>query len=149
VSTLVGERTGTVWAAAWLGLAALATANGTLRTLGYEKRLGELRAHQLSTGLLVSAISTYTWWLQRRVPLPTRRAALVVGAGWALGTLGFELGLGRGVLHRPWPVLLADYDLAAGRIWVLVPITTAAAPAVARALQDRPRAGRRLMEDKA
>jgi hypothetical protein len=34
-------------------------------------------------------------------------------------------------------VVLADYDLAAGRIWVLVPIATVIAPAVARALQNR------------
>jgi hypothetical protein len=128
-------RTWAVWGAAWLGLAAVATANGTVRTLGYEERMGELRAHQLSTGLLVAVLWAYVWLLHRRCPLPTTRSALGIGAGWTLLTLGFEFGLGRGVLHRPWSVLLADYDLTSGRIWVLVPIATAAAPALVRAAQ--------------
>jgi hypothetical protein len=33
--------------------------------------------------------------------------------------------------------MLADYDLGAGRIWILVPIWTAVAPAVVRSAQLR------------
>ncbi len=130
-------RTWAVWGAGWVGLAAVGTVNGTVRTLGYEERMGELRAHQLSTALLVTVIGAYAWLLHRRCPLPTTRSALGMGAGWALLTLAFEFGLGRGVLHRPWPALLADYDLASGRVWVLVPLATAAAPALVRAAQTR------------
>jgi hypothetical protein len=60
-----------------------------------------------------------------------------VGAVWALLTLAFEFGVGHYLLNRPWSVLLADYDLRAGRIWVLVPIAMAVAPALVRALQTR------------
>jgi hypothetical protein len=55
--------------------------------------------------------------------------------------LWFEFGFGHYVLGTPWAELLADYDLSRGRIWVLVPIATAAAPALARAVQTR-RTGR-------
>lgn len=130
-------RTWGVWVAGWLGLAAIGTANGTLRSLGYEDRFGDLAAHQLATQLLIAALLGYTWLLHRWRPLPSSRTAIGIGGVWALLTLAFEFGVGHYVLGRPWSVLLADYDLTAGRIWVLVPITTVIAPIVVRALQHR------------
>jgi hypothetical protein len=127
------------WIAGWVGLSAVATLNGTVRTLGYERWLGELAAHQVSTVLLIGALLGYTWVLHTWRPLPDRRTALEVGAAWALLTLAFEFGLGHYVLGRPWSVLLGDYDLTAGRVWVLVPIATAVAPVVVRELQARRR----------
>jgi hypothetical protein len=50
-------------------------------------------------------------------------------------TLTFEFGWGGLVEGLSWPTMLADYDLTAGRIWVLVPIWTAMAPAVVRRIQ--------------
>jgi len=47
-------------------------------------------------------------------------------------TLAFELGWGRFVEHLAWSTMLADYDLTAGRIRVLVPIGILVAPALAR-----------------
>jgi hypothetical protein len=113
--------------------------NGTLRTLGYEHRLGDLAAHQLATQLLIAALLGYTWLLHDRRPLPSARTAFGIGGLWALLTLAFEFGVGHYVLGRPWSVLLADYDLAAGRIWELVPIATMIAPALVRAMQNRRR----------
>ena len=60
----------------------------------------------------------------------TLRAALVVGLGWLLMTLAFEFGFGR-LRGRSWAELLVDYDLRAGRIWVLVLVVTALAPLLA------------------
>jgi len=77
------------------------------------------------------------WVLHRRVPLPDTGTATAVGGVWALLTLGFEFGFGHYVLGTPWAELLADYDLSRGRIWVLIPIATAAAPALVRAVQTR------------
>lgn len=45
---------------------------------------------------------------------------------WEL-TLGFEFGAGR-YAGKPWSVILADYDVMRGRLWVLVPIITFLAP---------------------
>jgi hypothetical protein len=44
----------------------------------------------------------------------------------------FEFGWGGLVEGLSWATMLADYDVTAGRIWVLVPIWTALAPVVVR-----------------
>jgi hypothetical protein len=36
--------------------------------------------------------------------------------------------VGHCVLHKPWPTLLADYDITRGRICIAVLITTLLAP---------------------
>ena len=56
------------------------------------------------------------------------------GMSWVVMTLGFEFGSGRLVGKLAWSELLADYDVRAGRIWVLVPLWTAVAPEVMRRL---------------
>ena len=40
----------------------------------------------------------------------------------------FEFGIGHFVFKKPWPELLADYNIAKGRIWILVLVATATAP---------------------
>jgi hypothetical protein len=47
------------------------------------------------------------------------------------------------LLDRPSSVLLADYDLTAGQIWVLVPIATAVAPCSGPDAADSAAAGPR------
>jgi hypothetical protein len=130
-------RTWRVWAPAWLGVLALAFANGTARAAGYQRVVGETAARQIATAVLLALIAGYVWQVHRRAPLPDGGTALAVGGVWALLTLGFEFGFGHYVLHTPWEELLADYDVARGRFWVLVPIATLVMPAVVRALQAR------------
>src|SRR5918997_1781576 len=43
-----------------------------------------------------------------------------VGAFWLVLTVLFEFGFGRGVDGKSWSDLLADYNLAEGRLWPLV-----------------------------
>jgi hypothetical protein len=50
-----------------------------------------------------------------------------VGIGWTLATSAFELLAGR-LSGRSWSEVLGDYDLASGRIWPLVLLTTLLAP---------------------
>ena len=69
-----------------------------------------------------------------RHPIPDAKHAWVVGMSWAVMTLGFEFGFGRLVAKLAWSELLADYDVRAGRLWVLVPLRTAVAPEVMRRL---------------
>lgn len=116
-----------VWMSAWLGIAGLAIGNGALREQVLVPRLGEQRAHQVSTGLLLTGIWGCAAALSHVRPLPDRAAALRVGAAWAGCTAAFETGLG---LARGLPVsrLVADYDVRAGRLWALVPVSMALAP---------------------
>jgi len=41
-----------------------------------------------------------------------------------------QFGFGHFVAHKPWRELLADYNIAAGRIWALVLLTTLLAPLI-------------------
>jgi hypothetical protein len=119
------------WTAAWGGLAALAVANGLSRGL-YAGRLGDDRAHQVSTATLIAAVVPYTRAVERRWPLPSGGTAAAVGATWVALTVAFEFGFGHYVARQSWPTLLADYDLRRGRLWPLALAATAAAPAAAR-----------------
>jgi hypothetical protein len=112
---------------AWIPMVAIAVANGALRELWIRKHAGELRAHQISTVLLLLLFSLYIGFVVRLWPPESARQALAVGLLWLALTLAFEFGLGRSS-GRPWSALLRDYDLLAGRIWVLVPLWVAVAP---------------------
>ena len=125
------------WILAWLGGPLIGIANGTLRELAYKNRIGELTAHQLSTGSAIALFAGYFDVLSRRHPLPSTRVALQVGAAWLVLTIAFEFGFGRGVAHTSWDELLADYDLRKGRLWPLVLAWIALGPAVLRAAHGR------------
>lgn len=51
-----------------------------------------------------------------------------MGAIWLVLTLAFEFGFGRLVAKRSWQVLLEDYNILKGRIWILVLATTLLGP---------------------
>ena len=71
-----------------------------------------------------------TWVLLSRVGPQSIGAAWRVGAFWAALTVAFEFLAGPYLLRSSWPKLLADYNVAQGRIWLLVLITTFVAPAL-------------------
>jgi hypothetical protein len=116
----------------------LAIANGIARQAIYEGHVGDLQAHQISTTTLLAVVALYVWMLQRRWPIETTRTALAIGAVWVVLTLAFEFGFGRYVVGQSWGELLGAYNVANGRVWVLVPLWTLVAPAVMRSIQ-RPR----------
>lgn len=125
------------WLLGWCGVLVLALANGTLRALVTQPWLGETVARALATVILLVALTGLVWWLHRRRPIPTARQAWAIGATWTAMTLAFEFGWGGLVAGLTWSTMLADYDLTAGRLWILVPIWTALAPAVVRQAQRR------------
>ena len=125
------------WTLAWAGATSLGIANAGVRELVYADRVGALAAHQISTATLLAVLTWYIWLVDRRWPLSTIRTALAVGAVWAVLTALFEFGLGHYLLGSPWSELLAAYNLAAGRVWVLVPLWMAFGPAAVHQLRIR------------
>jgi hypothetical protein len=117
-------------------MAALGVANGLSRGL-YARRLGETRAHQVSTATLIAAILLYARAVERRWPIAAPRTAAGIGASWVALTVAFEFGFGHYVAKQSWSTLLADYDLRRGRLWPLALFATGAAPAAARATRQR------------
>jgi hypothetical protein len=89
-----------------------------------------LRAHQVSTLTGGIAFATYIWGLSRVWPLESAVQALGIGLMWVAMTVAFEFLFGRYAARRPWSALLADYNLLAGRVWVLLLVWLAIAPYV-------------------
>jgi hypothetical protein len=113
---------------AWFPMLALAIANGALRQLTFGRHLPELRAHQLSTVIGSVIIGLFIWFLVRIWPPSSSRQAVSIGLTWVSLTVLFEFVMGRLMLHRPWHELFQDYNLAAGRVWVLFLVWLGLAP---------------------
>ena len=122
---------------AWLPMVAIAIANGSLRQGWYGQFMGELTAHQLSTAIALVLFTAYIWVILRRWPPTGRRQALAIGLLWLTLTLAFEFLFGHYIADHSWARLLADYDLAAGRVWVLIPLWIGLAPLVFHQIRER------------
>lgn len=122
------------WVSAWIGAAALGVANGAGREALYADATGDEAAHIISTSTLLPLLGGYMWLLQRRWPLRTRRESVSVGAAWMGMTVAFEFGFGHWVAGDSWSALLENYDVTAGKVWVLVPGAMAAGPELVRRL---------------
>jgi hypothetical protein len=122
------------WLLAWVGAPVLGVVNGAARETAYKDRVGESTANQISLASLITLLTVYFWVLQHRWPLPTRRAALSVGATWAALAVLFEFGFGHYVAGDSWDELLKNYDVTEGNLWILVVLWIAAGPAAVREL---------------
>ena len=125
------------WLAGWLGVTVIAIVNGIARRALYEERVGPMAAHYIATAGLLVLLGGYMWLLARRWPIPTRRAALLIGGAWTVLTIVFEFGLGRYVVGDSWAKLLEQYDLTRGYVWIVVPTWTVIGPALMRGLRMR------------
>ena len=114
---------------AWLGMAALAVANGVFRELFLAPRYASDTAYQLSTALLLAILALYFWLLFKTWPLTSRGQAWGLGVVWLLLTVAFEFALGL-IGGLTWPELLAQYHLANGVLWMLVPAFVLVGPAL-------------------
>lgn len=134
------------WILAWVGAPVLAIVNGGTRDTLYADAVGEDAAGVISTGTLLALLGGYIWLLQRRWPLGSRREALSVGAIWATLAVGFEFGFGHWVEGDSWSTLLANYDVTAGKVWVLVPAALVVGPELVRRLAARERSDLRHVQ---
>lgn len=114
----------------WLGLMVIGILNGTLRVMGYQKFMPEIRAHQLScfTGILFFGIAVYV--LNRAWPIDSLNQALIIGSIWLILTILFEFVFGHFVMKHSWEKLFHDYRIDKGRLWSLVLIWIFFAPSV-------------------
>lgn len=106
----------------WLPMIAIAFLNATLRQLVLVKYMSELRAHQLSTVTLILLCTIYTAVVFRFLPVQNVKQSLLIGLVWVALTILFEFSLGR-FTRRSWTELLHDYNLLAGRIWLIFLLT--------------------------
>src|SRR3972149_7564380 len=104
---------------AWVPMLFIAIANGALRQFTFGRVMSDLHAHQLSTVIGSILIGLFIYAIIRIWPPTSSKQAVVIGSVWLLLTVIFEFAFGRWGMHRTWDQLLNDYNLAAGRVWVL------------------------------
>jgi hypothetical protein len=112
----------------WIPMVFIAIANGLVRQAWYGRHLSELRAHQISslTGLILFGL--YIWLSLRWFRPATAAQALVIGFLWLGLTVAFEFLFGHYVAGHSWSQLLRDYNIRAGRLWVMIPLWVTLAP---------------------
>jgi hypothetical protein len=115
----------------WLLFIPLAVANGILRDLLLTPALGDTPGRAVSSLSLSILIFCLTLFFITRLGIGTRRECLLVGFFWMVLTLLFEFSFFVLVMGHPMNVLLQDYDLFRGRLWLLVLATTLFAPLLA------------------
>jgi hypothetical protein len=98
--------------------------------------LGEQTGRALSPLLLAVLVVVVAWLSVRWIRPLGRRGAWPVGLFWLGLTLAFEFLAGHYLFGDPWERLLAEYNVAQGRLWLLVPVTTLIAPVLAERLRS-------------
>lgn len=124
--------------ALWFMFVVLAILNGTVRNFLYAPYVGELLAHQIST-LILSVLFVIVGYLYlgKTAVKTDDRVLLKGGALILLMTVLFEFGFGHYVMGNSWEKLFADYNLFAGRIWLVVLITILFMPLIVKRLKAR------------
>lgn len=112
----------------WVAMVPIAIANGAIREIAIVPLAGPAAGHVVSTVTLCLAILVLAWLTIGWIRPSSLHDAARVGLCWMALTLAFELLAGHYLFHTPWERLVADYNVLAGRVWILVPITTVLAP---------------------
>jgi hypothetical protein len=114
----------------WFLLLIAAMVNGTVRQAVLLPLMGEQNGRFVSTLLLSAFIFGIGWLTSGFLDPGSSRDAYAVGALWLGLTLCFEFLAGHFLFGASWSKLLEDYNLAEGRIWILVLVTTALTPVI-------------------
>ena len=112
----------------WFGILCCAIANGAVREAWLIPTLGTAAGRLASVALLSAIVIVVARFTMAWIGPASRRGASGVGALWLALTLAFEFGAGHFLFGKPWPELFADYNVARGRLWVVVLLTVVLAP---------------------
>lgn len=112
----------------WVGLVIIAILNATFREFVIAPNVGDYLGHLVSTATLLAAIAVVAYLYFNRLTDHSVSELVAIGLLWAALTVLFEFGFGHYVMGNPWTVLIADYNLLAGRVWSLVPLSMALFP---------------------
>jgi len=123
----------------WIPGIPIAIVNGLLRNSVYTLVMNELHAHQLSAVSFAVFFGIYVWYIMKWVKLSSKKDALLLGLVWIFLTISFEFLFGHFVMGNSWEKLFHDYNLFAGRVWVLVLLWIALSPILFYHLQKRTR----------
>lgn len=119
----------------WFLFIVLAIVNAGLRERVFSEFFDELRSHQLSTFTLMIFLFVVTYLVLRYSNIDlTDTQAFIMGTIWLIMAISFEFLAGHYVFGNSWELLIGDYNIFKGRIWILILITTFLAPYLAKKL---------------
>jgi hypothetical protein len=112
----------------WFPMVIIAIFNGMVRQVWYGRYLSEFRAHQLSSLIGIGLFGIYIWMIVRLFRPASICQTWSIGVLWFGLTVAFEFVFGHYVAGHTWSQLFQDYNLFAGRLWLLVLLWITAAP---------------------
>lgn len=112
----------------WAAILAFAILNGVVRDVVLALYMRDKPARAISSIVLAGVVVGITVLSLRWIGPSTLLQAVGIGAFWLALTLAFEFLFGHYLGGKPWPLLLAEYDVLRGRLWVVVLIATVLAP---------------------
>ncbi|HZW38805.1 MAG TPA: hypothetical protein VFF33_05855 [Ignavibacteriaceae bacterium] len=112
----------------WFIILILAILNGSIRQFFLIPRVGELTGHQISSVLLSLFVFILSYFYINWIKPISSSQLWLIGIQWFLMTITFEFLFGHYVFGNSWQKLFADYNLLAGRIWILVLLSALTAP---------------------
>jgi hypothetical protein len=112
----------------WLPLPIIGTLNGVLRGFLLNLIFQDFVARQFSSLLMIIWIFIYTAFIYKKLNVQKSVHAWFAGITWLLLTVAFEFILGYFILGSSLESMLADYNLFAGRFWLLVLISILLGP---------------------
>lgn len=115
--------------AVWPLFLVTAVSLGAVREELIAPSLGEQVAHVVGTLQFIAAMLAIMWVFVDKIGSLVQRIDLwLIGVMWTVLTVCFEFGFFHFMAGVPWEKLLADYNIFAGRLWVLVLLTTLCGP---------------------
>lgn len=114
----------------WFPMLAIAVVNGLIRDLTYQRFIGELAGHQVSTAIGIILFGIYIRFVIRRWPPSSIPAAAGVGVLWLVLTLAFEFLFFHYVAGHSWQRLCEAYHIHEGRVWILLLLWILIAPVI-------------------
>ncbi len=112
----------------WFSIVPVAIANGMVRDLVLVPFMGDTAARAVSSMTLAGAIVAIAWLSIQWIGPAATADAWRIGLVWLALTLAFELLVGHYVFGTPWETLRDDYNVLAGRLWILVLAAALVAP---------------------
>jgi hypothetical protein len=122
---------------AWIPMLFIAIFNGAIREMWLVEYFGEAAAHQLSCATGIVLLGVFIWAIIRNWRPTSAATAITIGLIWLIMTIAFEFLFGFYVRGIPWSSLFHEYNLFAGRLWVLVLLWVTVAPYLFYRLENR------------
>jgi hypothetical protein len=118
-------------------MVAIAFGNATVREVWYGRSLSELAAHQISSIAAIVLFGIYIWILMGHWRLDGAKQAVTAGVVWLVLTVVFEFVFQRLVAGVSWQRLIHEYNVFAGRLWLVVLLWIAFAPLLCLTVRRR------------